>query len=94
MPTFFTSEWDENFPVHGKWICLERPEPPRALEVRLFVLAFAYDKKLAPFLFFKSLSLFVFVLCYLAMGQNLRYLFRRDYHLFKRLLRVTGGTGF
>ena len=28
----------------------------------------------------------------LAMGQNLRYLFRRvDYHLFKRLLRVTGG---
>ena len=30
----------------------------------------------------------------MAMGQNLRYLFRRDYHLFKRLLRVTGGTGF
>ena len=31
---------------------------------------------------------------YMAMGQNLRYLFSRDCHLFKRLLRVTGGTGF
>ena len=31
---------------------------------------------------------------YMAMGQNLRYLFSRDYHLFKRFLRVTGGTGF
>ena len=31
---------------------------------------------------------------HMAMGQNLRYLFSRDYHLFKRLLRVTGGTGF
>ena len=31
---------------------------------------------------------------YMAVGQNLRYLFCRDYHLFKRLLRVTGGTGF
>ena len=30
----------------------------------------------------------------MALGQNLRYLFSRDYHLFKRLLRVTGGTGF
>ena len=30
----------------------------------------------------------------MAVGQNLRYLFCRDYHLFKRLLRVTGGTGF
>ena len=30
---------------------------------------------------------------YMAMGQNLRYLFCRDCHLFKRLLRVTGGTG-
>ena len=29
----------------------------------------------------------------MAMGQNLRYLFRRDYHLFKRLLRV-GVRGF
>ena len=29
----------------------------------------------------------------LAMGQNLRYLFSRNY-LSKRLLRVTGGTGF
>ena len=28
------------------------------------------------------------------VGQNLRYLFCRDYHLFQRLLRVTGGTGF
>ena len=30
----------------------------------------------------------------MAVGQNLRYLFCRDYHLFKRLLRVTGGMGF
>ena len=30
----------------------------------------------------------------MAMGQNLRYLFGNDYHLFKRLLRDTGGTGF
>ena len=29
-----------------------------------------------------------------AVGQNLRYLFCRDYHLFKRLFWVTGGTGF
>ena len=28
---------------------------------------------------------------YMAVGQNLRYLFCRDYHLFKGLLRVTGG---
>ena len=28
------------------------------------------------------------------LGQNLRYLFGRDYHPFERLLRVTGGTGF
>ena len=32
---------------------------------------------------------------HMAVGQNLRYLFCRvPYHLFKRLLRVTGGTGF
>ena len=31
---------------------------------------------------------------YLVVGQNLRYLFSRDYHLFKRLLKVTGGTRF
>ena len=31
---------------------------------------------------------------HMAVVQNLRYLFCRDYHLFKRLLRVTGGTGF
>ena len=29
-----------------------------------------------------------------SMGQNLRYLFSRDYHLFKGLLRVTGVLGF
>ena len=29
----------------------------------------------------------------MAVGQNLRYLFCRDYHLFKKLLRVTWGYG-
>ena len=31
---------------------------------------------------------------YLAMDQNLRYLFSRDYHLFKRLFKGHRGTGF
>ena len=31
---------------------------------------------------------------HMVVGQNLRYVFCRDYHLFKRLLRVSGGTGF
>ena len=37
---------------------------------------------------------FSFHIKYLAVGQNLRYLFSGDYLLFKRLLRVTGGRGF
>ena len=45
---------------------------------------------------FSRISLFnrSHVLPDMAVGQNLRYLFSRDYLLFKRLLRVTGGTGF
>ena len=39
-----------------------------------------------------SVGLGCFEIDFMPMGQNLRYLFSRDYHLFKRLLKVT--TGF
>ena len=61
------------------------------LPVRGFDLLPEFDSSL---IVASLLEIYPFQDDYMAMGQNLSYLFSRDYHLCKRLSRVTGGTGF